>query len=271
MNTKFPRFVVIAFVAMLILLIAGARVFVRIDAGEKGVKYKLITGLHKDKVYGQGLKFILPWNRMHVYDVKIHEAASKMEVLSKNGLTIRLELSYWYKPIDDEIGYLHDEIGQEYHDKIVIPSIRSAAREIIGKYLPEELYSSKREVIEDEIYQITSNAIKKKHLILDQVLIRDVTLPTSLQDAIEKKLKQEQLALEYEFKLEQAAKEAQRLKIEAQGKAQAYEIINSSLTDRILKEKGIEATKELAQSNNAKVVVIGSGKDGMPLILGGAN
>jgi regulator of protease activity HflC (stomatin/prohibitin superfamily) len=139
---------------------------------------------------------------------------------------------------------------------------------VIGRYLPEELYSSKREAIQDEIFQQTSTAIGEKHLVMDAVLIREVVLPTSLQDAIEKKLKQEQESLEYEFKITKAEQEAERQRIEAQGKARANTIISASLTDKILQEKGIEATKELAQSPNAKVVVVGGGGDGLPLILG---
>jgi prohibitin 1 len=99
-------------------------------------------------------------------------------------------------------------------------------------------------------------------------LVRDVTLPSTIKDAIERKLRQEQESLEYEFRLEKASKEAQRQIIEAQGKADANKLLSASLTDKILQDKGIEATLKLAESPNAKVVVIGSGKDGMPIILG---
>jgi len=98
--------------------------------------------------------------------------------------------------------------------------------------------------------------------------VRDVTLPNTIKDAIERKLKQEQESLEYEFRLVTAAKEAEKVIIEARGKADANRILSASLTDKILRDKGIEATLELAKSPNTKVVVIGSGKDGMPLILG---
>ncbi len=99
-----------------------------------------------------------------------------------------------------EIGYLHDNIGFDYHQRIIVPEIRSATREVIGRYLPEELYSSKRETIQDEIFQRTSVAIEQKHLSMDAILIREVILPASLQGAIEKKLEQEQESLEYEFR-----------------------------------------------------------------------
>ncbi|MDH3710934.1 MAG: prohibitin family protein, partial [Cyclobacteriaceae bacterium] len=200
--------------------------------------------------------------------VRLQEAMESMEVLSKNGLTIKCELSFRFQPINDQIGFLHDNIGADYKNNIIIPEIRSATREVIGKYLPEELYSSKREAIQDEIETRTRSAIKEKHLTMDAILIREVTLPLTLQEAIEKKLRQEQESLEYEFRITKATQEAERQRIEAQGKARANTIISASLTDKILQEKGIEATKELAQSQNAKIVVIGSSDDGLPLILG---
>ena len=205
---------------------------------------------------------------MFVYDVRTNEALEKMEVLSKNGLTITVELSYRHQPIPNKIGYLHDEIGADYHQRIIVPEIRAATREVIGKYLPDELYSSKRESIQEEIKQRTALALDEKDILLDAVLIRDIQLPQKLKEAIERKLEQQQSSLEYEFKLARARKEAERQRIEAEGKAAANAIISSSLTDKILKEKGIEATLELAKSGNSKVVVIGSGKDGLPLILG---
>ena len=267
MSDKLPRIAVIAFISFIMIIFFRARLFVKIQPGERGVMYNLFSELKVDDVYDQGLKMIAPWNKMFIYNVRIQEDKSIMEVLSKNGLTIRAELSYRYRPVQDEIGYLHNEIGQGYLESILIPEIRSATREVIGKYLPEELYSTKREAIQEEIFALTAARIMEKHLILDAVLIREVVLPTKLQESIERKLQEEQMSLEYEFRLQQATKEAERQRIEAEGKANANNILSASLTDKILKEKGIQATLELAKSQNSKVVVIG-GADGMPIILG---
>ncbi|MBT8191734.1 MAG: prohibitin family protein, partial [Bacteroidia bacterium] len=147
------------------------------------------------------------------------------------------------------------------------PEIRSATREVIGKYLPEELYSTKREAIQDEIYQRTASSSSEKYIVLDAVLIREVALPAKLKEAIEVKLEEEQISFQYEFKLDRERKEAERKIIEAQAKADANRILNQSLTDKILKDKGIEATLELANSPNSKVVIVGSGDGGLPLIL----
>ena len=266
---KFLPFIVLGAVALFAMLIFANSIFLTIQPGEKGILFKRFGGgLDKENVFNQGFHVIAPWNNMFIYDVRIQESLATMEVLSKNGLTIKCELSYRFQPVSGEIGFLHDNIGFDYHQRIIVPEIRSATREVIGRYLPEELYSSKREAIQDEIFQQTSTAIGEKHLVMDAVLIREVVLPASLQDAIEKKLKQEQESLEYEFKITKAEQEAERQRIEAQGKARANTIISASLTDKILQEKGIEATKELAQSPNAKVVVVGGGGDGLPLILG---
>jgi regulator of protease activity HflC (stomatin/prohibitin superfamily) len=204
---------------------------------------------------------------MFIYSTRIQEDRSVMEVLSANGLTIRAELSYRYRPFQDKIGYLHNEVGENYHERIIIPEIRSATREIIGKYLPEELYSSKRDSIQTEIFVLAAERIKGKYIELDAVLIRDVGLPDKLKQAIERKLEQEQVSLEYEFRLTRAQKEAERQRIEAEGKAVANRLLSQSLTDKILRDKGIDATLKLAESPNSKVIVVG-GSDGLPLILG---
>ena len=268
-NPKKATFLLtLAFLGIFIVLFSS-RLFYTIPQGSEGyIFYTFGNGLDKENVKGQGFHLKFPWDNLIKYDVRIQENMSTMEVLSKNGLTIAMELSYRYSPVIGKSGYIEESIGSSYHDKIIIPEIRSVSREVIGEYLPEELYSTKRETIEDEIFEKTLGALKQKNIKLDAVLIRDVTLPQTLQAAIEKKLKQEQEALEYDFKIEKAQKEATRLEIEAKGKAKANDILDASLTENVLRDKGIEATMKLAESPNSKVVVVGSGKDGLPLILG---
>jgi len=166
------------------------------------------------------------------------------------------------------LGKLHQEKSEQYKERILLPAIRSAARSVVGRYTPEQLYSSKRDVIQIEIYEETKKIVEDQYIQLNEVLIRDVTLPPTIKEAIERKLKQEQESLEYEFRLVTAAKEAEKVIIEAQGKADANRILSASLTDKILQDKGIEATIKLAESPNSKVIIIGSGESGMPIILG---
>lgn len=262
------KYIIYGFLALLLFSLLTNTTFITIPPGHKGVKFKRFAGgIKKDKIYDQGFHVVMPWDDMIVYDVRLNESFEIMDVLSKNGLSIAVELSYRYQPIDNKIGYLHDGIGTDYAERIIKPEIRSATREVIGKYLPEELYSTKREAIQDEIYSQTKEAIEDKFIALDAILIRSVELPDKLKNAIEQKLEEEQLAFQFEFKLDRERKEAERKIIEAQAKADANRILNASLSDKLLKDKGIEATLELAQSPNSKVVIIGSGDGGLPLIL----
>jgi regulator of protease activity HflC (stomatin/prohibitin superfamily) len=265
---NFTKYIVIGFVVILLFSLLSNTTFITIPPGAKGVKFKRFAGgIKKDKIYDQGFQVVMPWDNMIVYDIRTNESVGTMDVLSKNGLSIAVELSYRFMPIPEKIGYLHDEIGPAYAERIIKPEIRSATREVIGKYLPEELYSTKREAIQDEIFSQTQAAIKTKHITLDAILIRSVQLPDKLKEAIEQKLEEEQLAFQFDFKLERERKEAERKIIEAQAKADANRILNASLSDKILQDKGIEATLELAASPNAKVVIVGGGDQGLPLIL----
>jgi regulator of protease activity HflC (stomatin/prohibitin superfamily) len=267
----FPKLIGFGMALIFLFIVLTNTTFLTIDPGQKGVLFKRFgDGLQKDNVYGQGFHFVAPWNKMYIYDVRIMEEFEEMDVLSKNGLNIEIELSYRFYPTADKIGYLHDEIGKDYISKIIQPEIRSATREVIGQYLPEELYSTKREAIQDEIFNQTKIAIGNKHIVLDAVLIRSVQLPSKLKASIEQKLQEEQEVFQYEFRLLKEKKEAERKIIEAQAKADANRILNASLSSNILKDKGIEATIELSKSPNSKVVIIGdSGSGGLPLILGG--
>ncbi len=257
------------FIGFMALIFISSGAFITIETGEKGVLFhKFGKGLDKETVYGQGFHVIAPWNEMFKYNVRIQEGHEEMDVLASNGLTIFFDLSYRFRPVMDKVGYLHDEIGEDYRETIIIPEIRSSTRQTIGKYTPEELYSTKRDVIQTEIFDATQQALKDKFIILDVILIRSVKLPETIKTAIESKLKQEQESQEYAFRIEKEQKEAERKRIEAEGIKQYQNIVAQSLSQSLLKWQGIEATKELASSNNAKVIVVG-GNDGLPLILGG--
>ena len=254
--------------AILIVMISWNSITVKIESGQAGVLYKMFDGTQLDHTYDEGLKFKAPWDKMIIYEVRQQEITEKMAVLSSNGLEISVELSAWYQPDFSQLPKLHQEKGKDYLNRVVKPALRSATRSVIGRYTPDELYASKRDAIQSEIDLETKNILAGQFIQLNEILVRDVTLPLTIRTAIENKLKQEQASLEYEFKLTRAKKEAERQRIEAEGEAIANDIISKSLTDKILTEKGIRATLELAASPNAKVVVVGSGKNGMPIILG---
>ncbi|TVQ50803.1 MAG: prohibitin family protein [Saprospirales bacterium] len=269
-QSKITRLLILGIFIFIGIAILGNTTFLTIDAGHKGVLFKRFAGgLDKENTFSQGFHVVMPWNTMHIYDVRLNEAYEVMEVLSRNGLTIRVDMSYRFRPVQERIGHLHDNVGVDFHRRIIIPELRSATREVIGKYNPEELYSTQREAIQTEIYERTRDACARNDIIIDAVLIREVELPMSLQEAIERKLREEQAALEYEFRLERERQEAERRIIEANALAEANRLVSASLNDNILRNKGIDATIRLANSENTKVIVVGGGGDGLPLILGG--
>ncbi len=273
MSQDFPDFkinkgLIFSIVLLIIVVFVLFKSAVTIGAGEAGVVFKPFAGgVDRETTLGEGFHIIMPWNKVVTYEVRQQEEKEKMKVLSSNGLQIDIDISIWYRPDVAKLPQLHQEKGERYKDIILKPAMRSAMRSVVGRYTPEEIYSSKRDVIQSEIMTETKAILSSQYIIMERALVRDIALPPTIKTAIEKKLKQEQESLEYEFKLNKQKKEAERLKIEAEGKAEANRILSASLTDKILREKGIEATIRLSESNNSKVVVIGN-SEGMPLILG---
>jgi len=268
MNKKYQSLVVAGIVVVIALILFGSSMFYTIQPGERAVIFKKFSsGLVKDEIYEPGFHIIAPWNQLIKYDVREQRSEETMDVLDKNGLTLAVDIFVRYNPIRERIGYIHEEIGPNYVGVVVVPEVRSAVRRIMGKYVAEEIYSTKRAEVEDEIKTETSAVLNKKNIFMQELLIRSIKLPDQLKIAIETKLKQEQEALAYQFRLEREKSEAERRRIEAEGIANYNRIVNASLSDRILKQRGIDATIELAKSENSKVIVIGSGDEGLPLIL----
>lgn len=267
---QFPKGIIPIVFIVILLIIFISKSTITIGAGEAGVLWKRFDGgvVIDQPPLGEGFHIVAPWNEVIKYETRQQELTEKMKVLSSNGLDIQLEATAWYKPQTENLGLLHQTKGINYLDRVLKPAMRSATRSVVGRYTPEQIYSSKRDAIQNEIFDETKKIIDNQYVQLNDVLVRDVTLPAAIKDAIERKLGQEQESLEYEFRLQKAKKEAEKQRIEAQGKADANQILNSSLTDKILKDKGIEATLEMAKSPNTKVIVIGGGDGGLPIILG---
>jgi regulator of protease activity HflC (stomatin/prohibitin superfamily) len=258
---------VFIFIAAAIIVSKSA---ITVGSGEAGVLFRTFSGgVVTDKPpMREGFHLVAPWNKVIIYEVRQQEVFEQLKVLSSNGLEIQIDASVLFQPKFDVLGKLHQEKSEEYVERILQPAIRSAARSVVGRYTPEQLYSTKRDAIQKEIFDETKNIVDDQYIQLNDILVRDVTLPPTIREAIERKLKQEQTALEYEFRLVTAEKEAEKQRIEAQGKADANRILSASLTDKILQDKGIDATLKLSESPNAKVIVVGSGESGLPLILG---
>jgi regulator of protease activity HflC (stomatin/prohibitin superfamily) len=268
---KRSQIMIISVVAIVVLLlIFGSQMFHVLKPGERAVIFKKFSGgLDKENVLIPGFQIVAPWNDLIRYDVKEQKAEETMDVLDKGGLSINVDVTIIFNPFYDKIGDLHENIGNNYVSVMVIPNVRSAVRAVTGRYTAEEIYSTKRGEVENEIIESTRLALAEKNIEMKDLLIRSITLPEKIKAAIESKLQQQQEALAYQYRLEREASEADRLRIQAQGIADYNRIISQSLTNNILKQKGIDATLELANSPNSKVVIIGSGDEGLPMILGG--
>lgn len=269
MELNFPKggvFLIMIAVAAIILF---SKSTVTIGPGEGGVIFETLgDGINTQKTYGEGFHVVLPWNKMIIRKVRQQSISDEMNVLSVNGLEVKVNGTIWYEPEFENLGSLIKTKGEDYERELLDPAINAAARSVVGRYTPEQLYSSKRDVIEQEILDEVTKLLAGQFLTVKRVLVEDVKLPPTIKQAIERKLKQEQESLEYEFRLVTAQKEAEKVIIDAKGKAESNRILSASLTDKILQDKGIEATVKLSESPNSKVIVIGSGKTGMPIILG---
>lgn len=262
-------YIIVAVVIMIVLLLFGGRMFLILDAGERGVIFKPYSiGLDKENVYGEGFHAIAPWNKMYIFGVREQQRDEPMDVLDKSGLSISMDITVRFNPIFNKIGFLYEQFGVNYINVLVIPEVRSTVRQVAGRYTAEEIYSTKRAEVEMAIIDETRDVLGKNYIQMKALLIRSINLPEQIKGAIESKLKTEQEALAYEYRLAREKSEAERRRIEADGIAAYNRIINASLTKAILQQRGIEATIKLAESPNSKVIVIGSGKDGLPLILG---
>ena len=269
-NRRFLPFIIVGVIAFVILLSAFNRIVYRIEATERAVLFKPFSGeLDKENIIGPGWHIKAPWNEIYRYEVSENKIEETMDVLDKNGLNISVDVTVRFHPQYAKIGFIQESFRGDYVSRLVIPEARSTVRQVMGRYTAEEIYSTRRPEVEAAIKEETRVILGADGVEMRSLLIRSIKLPDQIKNAIENKLKQEQEALAYQYLLEKEQSEAERKRIAAEGEAKANQIINSSLTPELLKMRGIEATKELASSPNSKVIVVGGGESGLPLILNG--
>ena len=267
-NRRLLPVIVVSFIILFVVILLSSSLFLTIRQGQRGVLFDRFSGLKKDNVYQPGFHVKAPWNEMIFYDVTENQVEEKMDVLDKSGLSISVDVSVRFNPIYDRVGYLEEIFRGMHVQRLVIPEVRSTVRKVMGRYTAEEIYSTKRSEVEEAIINETQDILQDNYIQMRALLIRSINLPEQIKIAIESKLQQEQEALAYQYRLDKEKSEAERKRIAAEGEAAANRIINNSLTPALLKMRGIEATTQLAESENTKVVIIGSGSDGLPLILG---
>lgn len=266
-------------VGLLIILLGISTACIKqIDAGEVGVKK--LFGSIQPEVLSSGLHFVNPLLEIDKIDIKTQnytmsgvndegnkEGDDAIRVLTSDGLEVTIDLTVLYRVVGVDAPKLLRETGDDYRDKIVRPITRTKIRDNAVYYQAVDLFGNKRDEFQQRIYKSIENDFKLRGLMLEQLLVRNITLPNSVKASIESKINAEQDAKKMEFVLQKEKQEAERKRVEAQGIADYQRIINTGLTDQQLQYEQIKAMKELALSQNAKVIVMGKGNT--PLIIDG--
>ncbi len=275
--------------AALAVVLALVSCIAIVPAGHVGVP--VVFGRVQDRSLREGLNWVNPFAivqemtvRTETYTMSaVHDEGAvkgddSINVLSADGLMMPLDITVAYRIIPAEAPWLYRNIGPDFVDKVVRPAARTAVREAVAGFTAQEAYSTRREDLATRMDELLSARLNdllaqneeragRRAFVVEQVMIRNLQLPTRVKDAIEEKLSAEQQSLRMRFVLEKERQEAERKRIEAQGIADFQKIVSAGISDQLLAWKGIEATQLLAQSPNAKVVVIGNPKNGMPLII----
>ena len=256
--------------ALLVILGIIISSIVQIDAGEIGIK--VLFGSVKNDVLHSGLHFVNPLYEIKKVDVKtqdytmsgVHDEGNQagddaIRVLTSDGLEVTIDLTVLYRVVSDDAPKLIQQTGLDFKDKIVRPITRTKIRDNAVYYQAVELFSTKRDEFQQRIYRTIEDDFRKRGLMLEQLLVRNITLPNSVKASIESKINAEQDAKKMEFVLQKERQEAERKRVEAQGIADYQRIINTGLTDQQLQYEQIKAMKEIALSQNSKIVIMGKG------------
>jgi prohibitin 1 len=249
------------------ILIAVLQCWTIIPAGHVGVID--FFGNVSDKTLYPGVNLVNPMANVVKFDARTQELKETMTVPSKEGLSIELELSLLFSLSFENANKIYKTVGEDYVERIVVPQFRSVVRGVTSQYDAKALYTAEREQLSKQIETELLKLVGPRGINIESSPMRQITLPQGLKASIEEKLKAEQESQRMQFVLQRETQEAERKRIEAKGIADFQEIVSKGISEQLLKWKGIEATEKLAGSGNTKIVVIGSGKDGLPLILGG--
>ncbi len=262
-NNPFSRFSLIGMIVFGIL--ALGQCFTVIPAGHVGVVD--FFGVVSDNTLKSGINLVNPFARVIKFSVKTQEIKEDMDVPSKEGLTVGLEISVLFHLNPEKAALVYKTIGENYAQIILIPNFRSVCRGVTASYEAKALYTSEREQLAQIIKDELQKNVGPRGITIESTPLRKVVLPEGLSRAIEAKLQAEQESQRMQFILQKEEQEAQRKRIEAKGIADFQDIVTRGISEPLLRWKGIEATEKLANSPNSKIVIIGAGKDGLPIIL----
>lgn len=247
------------------VLIILFKLFTVVPAGTVGVVDFL--GSVSDNTLKAGVNFVNPLANVVKFSIKTQEVKETMNVPSMEGLSVQLEISLLYSLDPENASKIYKTVGEDYANIILIPQFRSVVRSVTSKYDAKALYTASREQLAGEIKNELEKLVGPRGINIEFAPMRQIILPQGLTAAIEEKLKSEQESQRMQFVLKREEQEADRKRIEAKGIADFQAIVSRGINDQLLQWKGIEATEKLAASTNSKIVVIGAGKSGLPLIL----
>jgi regulator of protease activity HflC (stomatin/prohibitin superfamily) len=288
---QLPLLVIYLMVATLIAVVLAPFVLVTVPSGHVGVLWKRFGGgtvLDPRRLKDEGMRITLPWNKVFLYDLRLQSTTQTYNAISRDGISLTASINIRFRLKRDSVPQLHQSIGPNYIQALIVPEIGNRMREVIAEYTAEDVYSTKRSEIQGKIRQRAEAMLGEKMmeggveeeenvpykiplyamLNLIDTLILGIELPTAVVNAINRKVEQYYISEEYKFRVAREIRESERKKIEAEGISEFQQIVSQGISDSYLRWRGIEATLQLAQSTNTKIVIMGSGPDGLPVILG---
>lgn len=253
-------------IAALVLVIFFFSAVTRVESGHVGVVtlFGRVTG----EVLPEGMHVINPFKTNNEMSIRTQEIKESASVPSSEGLVMNLDTSLIYHLDPQKAADVYQKIGPRYEEVLIEPNLRAAIRESTASHTANALYTGEREMVAKQIHDQLTDTLGNRGFVVESILLRDIQLPATLKTSIEAKQQAEQEALAMNFRLQKETQEAQRKRIEAQGIRDFQQIVAQGISPQLLEWKGIEATETLAKSPNSKVVVIGSGKNGLPIIMG---
>ena len=286
-DRRLPSLVIYLMVLTLVGVVLFPHVAVTVPSGHVGVLWKRFGGgtvLDPRQLKDEGLHFVWPWNEVFLYDLRLQSITETYNAISSDGVSLGATLIIRFRLQRDAVPVIHQAIGRENLQLLARPGIGSRTREVMAQYTAEQVYSTARQEIQDKIRSLAEDRLSEKMMeregdapyrvslrdtvILYDTLVHGIELPPLVVNAINRKTEQYYISEEFKFRVEREKRESERKKIEAEGIREFQTIVSQGISDSYLRWRGIEATLQLAQSTNSKVVVIGSAKDGLPLILG---
>lgn len=257
--------VVTVLLVLLLIVFLWPYIVTIVPAGSAGVIWSGISGTKPRVIVGEGLHVTAPWQRISIYNLRFQTVDSEVTILTTDGLETVINITTRYRPIPRELTTLHQEVGVDYAKTIVAPEVSTAVRVIAGRFEPEHFYGEGIGTLQERVVDVARERVRTRFVEVDDVFIRSVVMPRTVAAAIQRKIEQEQASLTMAHRLEVERQEAVRKRIEAEGIRDFQAVISAGLTNQYLRYKGIEATLQLSQSPNAKIIVIDG--NGLPLVL----